>query len=197
MMFTTLSGGFNKVLINVKIVEIKIFFVSYFLLRCGKIEISCLHLFSGVTNVIQEQSSEARKKRQEQIKREKDEQRKAMGAAQKLKLNAFAKKQAPEEVDSAFLSSKLMAMKGRMIGKAWTSRAAERKEIEKIQAEKPKELISETLRKARGPFKTTDPLHMCHLNSNCHRRNENSIRCGSHEMDKAEAEKKQRVHFYS
>ena len=120
-----------------------------------------------------------------------------MGAAQKLKLNAFAKKQAPEEVDSAFLSSKLMAMKGRMIGKAWTSRAAERKEIEKIQAEKPKELISETLRKARGPYKTTDPLHMCHLNSNCHRRNENSKRCGSHEMDKAEAEKKQRVHFYS
>ena len=35
-MFTTLSGGFNKVLINVKIVEIKTFFISYFLLRCGK-----------------------------------------------------------------------------------------------------------------------------------------------------------------
>ena len=160
-----------------------------------KIKIFCQYLFSGVTNVIQEQSSEARKKRQEQIKREKDEQRKAMGAAQKLKFKAFTKKQAPEEVDTAFLSSKLMAMKGRMIGKAWTNRAAERKEIEKMQAEKPKELISETLRKARGPYKTTDPLHMCHLNSNCHRRKENSKRCGSHEMDKAEAEKKQRVHF--
>ena len=150
-------------------------------------------MFLGVTNVIQEQSAEARKKRQEQIKREKEEQRKAMGAAQKLKLKAFAKKQDTEEVDTAFLSSKLMAMKGRFVGQAWSTRVAEKKELEKIEAEKPKELISVTLKKARGPYKASDPLHKCHLNTNCHRRNSNVKRCGLHEIDNDEAKKKQKV----
>ena len=127
------------------------------------------------------------------MKREKEEQQRATAAAHKLKLKAFATKQDVDEVDTAFLASKLMAMKGRFVGKAWSSKAAEKKEIQKIEVEKPKEKISETLRKARGPYKEDDPLHMCHVNHNCHRRNQNAKRCGLHEMDEAEAKKKQKV----
>ena len=127
------------------------------------------------------------------MKREKEEQQRATAAAHKLKLTEFAKKQDVDEANAAFLASKLMAMKGRMVGKAWSSKAAEKKEMQKIKVEKPKEKISTTLRKARGPYKEDDPLHMCHINHNCHRRNQNSKRCGLHEMDEAEAKKKQKV----
>ena len=93
-----------------------------------------------------------------------------MGAAQKLKLKAFAKKPRPEEMNTAFLGSNLMATKEGMGGKSRNDRSAslKDKELDKIQAEKPKELVSETLRKARGPYNEADPLHMCHLNHNCH-----------------------------
>ena len=147
-----------------------------------------------MTNVIGQQSAEARKKRQEEIKREKDEQRKAMGAAQKLKLKAFGKKQQnAEETDTPFLGFKLNA--GEMAGKARSDRAPSLKiqEVDKIEAEKPKELVSETLRKARGPYNEADPLHMCHLNHNCHRRNIQTKRCGLHEIGKEDSEKKQKV----
>jgi lipoate-protein ligase A len=153
----------------------------------------------GVTNVIQEQSADQRKQRQEDIKRDKESQRKAMGAAQKIRMKAFVRhKDAEDEANAKIISTKLMAMKGRMVGKAWSNRAscAKIKESESIDDVIEVEPISKTLTRARGPYNKSDPLHNCHLNKNCHRRNINHQRCGLHNLDKEELKKKQKVHTY-
>ena len=58
------------------------------------------------------------------------------------------------------------------------------------------EPTSKLLSRARGPYNPSDPLHNCHLNKNCHRRNIDHQRCGFHNIDKEEIKKKQKVHKY-
>ena len=156
-----------------------------------------LFLNLGVTGVIQEQSSDQRKQRQEQIKKDKESQRRAVGAAQKLKLKAFSKKPEEEDMDTNanIFAGKFKAMKGQMVGKAWSKKvtATKTQELE-IPKDEKKEKISKSLRLARGPYDKSDPLHMCQSNSNCHRRNGSSPQRGcSHKLDKEEMIKKQKV----
>ena len=155
-----------------------------------------------MTNVIQEQSAEQRKQRQEQIKREKESQIRAAGAAQKLKLKAFSKKPTDEEqleTNTNILSMKLKTMKGQMVGQAWSKKAtaAKSKESPTPQKDKKKEKLSKTLKRERGPYNKSDPLHMCELNINCHRRNSNTPQRGcAHKLDKEEMTAKQKVNIY-
>ena len=185
--------------------------VNFFIFECFKVydtfysiekytnTIGKYLIISGVTNVIQEQTAEQRKQRQEDIKKEKETQRKAMGAAQKIRMKSIAQQEeAEEEANAMIISTKLRAMKGRMVGKEWSNRAssAKIKESESIDNNIEVGPISKILTRARGPYNQSDPLHNCHLNKNCHRRNINHQRCGFHNLDKDEMKKKQRVHTY-
>ena len=122
-----------------------------------------------------------------------------MGAAQKIRMQEFVQQEeAEDEANAIIISTKLRAMKGRMVGKAWSNRAssAKTKESESIDDNFEGEPISKFLTRARGPYNESDPLHNCHLNKNCHRRNISHQRCGFHNLDKDEMKEKQRVHTY-
>ena len=123
-----------------------------------------------MTNVIQEQSADERKKRQEQVKKEKESQRKAIGTAQKHKhaLPPIAGEASPISNDN-----KLKA-----------------RNLENTTCQR-----TQTPTRSRGPYNATDPLHKCHLNDQCHQRNKIYQRCPSHNLDKEEMKIKQKVYL--
>ena len=142
-----------------------------------------------MTNVIQEQTADDRKKRQEQIKKEKDERRKSIGVAQKLKMKTLSKKQElspPESTENGSHQIKKSDVDEQLEGE-------DNNQLKVLNLKNTTPQRSRTPVRSRGPYNEQDPLHMCHLNDQCHQTNNIHQRCRSHKIDKEEMKIKQKV----
>ena len=118
-----------------------------------------------------------------------------MGAAHKLKLKAFAKKQKEEEGAGTNVTEGLLSSV--KFGAKWGRRASiskkEQLEEERKRLKALKDAKLPSNRRKTEPYNDKDPLCTCDLNSNCHRRCSISQRVCSHRFNKEEMKAKQKV----
>ena len=137
--------------------------------------------------MIQEQTADERRKRQEHIKKEKEAKRKSIGAAEKLKVTMFGKNQELPVPEVNVTPPTPINKEAKE--KLWENT----NDIITPVMENTIDRTSRVSKCSKGPYNDLDPLHVCHLNDKCHQRYGTQQRCHTHTLDKEELEIKQKV----